>query len=119
MQQLLRLLESQEYQHGCYKKNHFHSKDEVTGLKSKNDLKILKNSILTQFLNQNSLSDDIPHIVNVETGYIHADENAEGHLSKLKNEKAYVKYYFPTEKFVPLDELPIVCKFLVKQGSIY
>ena len=33
MQQLLRLLESQEYQHGCYKKNHFHSKDEVTGLK--------------------------------------------------------------------------------------
>ena len=68
---------------------------------------------MTKFLNQNSLSDDIPHIVNVETGYIHADENAEGHLSKLKSEKAYVRYYFPTEKFVPLDELPIVCKFLV------
>ena len=71
---------------------------------------------MTHFLNQNSLSDDIPHIVNVETGYIHADENAEGHLSKLKSEKAYVKYYFPTEKFVPLDELPIVCKFFLKVG---
>jgi len=58
-----------------------------------------------------SLPDDIPHIVNVETGYIHADEHAGEHLNKLKNEKAYVKYYYPTEKFVPLDELPIVCNF--------
>ena len=33
MQQLLRLLESREYQLGCYRTSHFHSKDEVTGLK--------------------------------------------------------------------------------------
>ena len=53
--------------------------------------------------------------MNVETGFIIDDTNKmeRKHLEIAKKEKEFVKYYFPSEKFVPIDQLPVVSKYYI------
>ena len=51
--------------------------------------------------------------MNVETGFIIDDSSKKEkkYFEMEKKEKEFVKYYFPSEKFVPIDELPIIRKY--------
>ena len=53
-----------------------------------------------------------PSIIHIETGYIIDNSNKEEKLyfEGVKETRDFVKYQYPSEKFVPLDELVTVCK---------
>ena len=55
----------------------------------------------------------VESIVHVQTGAIIDNTNkAERRLfESLKQEREYVQFQFPSEKFVPLDKLATVCKY--------
>lgn len=57
------------------------------------------------------ISDSIIHI---KTGPIIDNSNKEEktYFHSLKSQKKYVKYQYPSDKFVPLDELGVICKLL-------
>lgn len=52
----------------------------------------------------------LPSIIHVETGYIidNSNENEKLYFEDLKEKKDFVKYQYPSEKFVPLNELVTV-----------
>ena len=60
-----------------------------------------------------SSSDQLtPSIIHIETGYIIDNSNKEEKLyfEGVKETRDFVKYQYPSEKFVPLDELVTVRK---------
>ena len=58
-------------------------------------------------------ADSAPSIMHIETGFIIDNTNKEEKLfmESLKLEKTFVKYQYPSEKFVPIDELATVCEY--------
>ena len=53
-----------------------------------------------------------PNVINVQTTAIKDKTSEQNKLmvAKLREEKDFLKYYYPGEKFVPVEELPFVCK---------